>query len=173
MKSRSLTDPEFKIFLIGKSANVSFANPRTTHDIFTELALQRLEAQTSLVLSRQIGTPNITSKGKLLPRTVLIPSSLAGDTAGNRAKSTSVSGPLIQEITTTSSTSSTRQSFNRKMKGILKSTSSQPHSTSSIPKANCSRLTWSWSRVEDRITIAISVPSLVGHQSFPRGRFTI
>ena len=136
----------------------------------TELALQRLEEQTSLVLSRQIGTPNIASKGKLLPRTVSIPSFLAGDTADSRTKATSISGPLIQEITveTTSSTSSTQQSFNRKMKGILKSTSSQPRSTSSVPKADGSRVTWSWSRAEDRISIVISVPSLVSRQPFPQ-----
>ncbi|KAG6898028.1 hypothetical protein C0992_007024 [Termitomyces sp. T32_za158] len=55
--SRTLTDPEFKLFII-------------------ELALQRIEAQSSLVLSRHIATPNIASKGKLLPRTVTIPASL-------------------------------------------------------------------------------------------------
>src|ERR1700732_2167128 len=56
LKSRTLKDPEFKTFLI-------------------ELAFQRVEAQTSsaILLSRQIGTPNIASKGKLEPRTVQIP----------------------------------------------------------------------------------------------------
>ncbi|CAA7261955.1 unnamed protein product [Cyclocybe aegerita] len=57
VKSRTLCDPEFKIFLV-------------------ELALQRIEAQTGLSLSRNIATPNIASKGKLLPRTVQIPASL-------------------------------------------------------------------------------------------------
>ncbi|KAF9047012.1 pre-RNA processing PIH1/Nop17-domain-containing protein [Rhodocollybia butyracea] len=55
VKSRTLRDPEFKLFII-------------------ELSLQRIEAQTQLVLSRQIGT-QICAKGKLQPRTVSIPSS--------------------------------------------------------------------------------------------------
>ncbi|KAJ3817045.1 hypothetical protein F5880DRAFT_1493522, partial [Lentinula raphanica] len=46
VKFRTLPDPEFKVFII-------------------ELSLQRIEAQTQLILSRQIGTPNIAAKGKL------------------------------------------------------------------------------------------------------------
>ncbi|TFK24898.1 hypothetical protein FA15DRAFT_388240 [Coprinopsis marcescibilis] len=57
VKSRTLRDPEFKIFLV-------------------ELALQRVEAQTGLTFSRSIGTPNLAAKGKLLPRTVKIPTAL-------------------------------------------------------------------------------------------------
>ncbi|KAF8200358.1 pre-RNA processing PIH1/Nop17-domain-containing protein [Pholiota molesta] len=57
VKARTLRDPEFKIFLV-------------------ELALQRIEAQTGLTLSRAIATPNIASKGKLAPRSVLIPTAL-------------------------------------------------------------------------------------------------
>ncbi|KAJ7619406.1 pre-RNA processing PIH1/Nop17-domain-containing protein [Roridomyces roridus] len=53
-----------------------------------ELALQRIEAQTGLVLSRHISTPNIASKGKLSPRNVLIPAAFL-----------SPSTPLIEEIT--------------------------------------------------------------------------
>ncbi|KAJ7160820.1 hypothetical protein C8R46DRAFT_1284553 [Mycena filopes] len=58
--------------------------------IRSQLGLQRIEAQTSLVLSRQISVPNIASKGKLLPRTAYIPSSLSTATAAN--------APLIEEI---------------------------------------------------------------------------
>ncbi|KAK0478710.1 pre-RNA processing PIH1/Nop17-domain-containing protein [Armillaria novae-zelandiae] len=54
LKARVLRDPAWKTFLI-------------------ELALQRIEAQTALVLSRHIGTPNIASKGKLAPREVTLP----------------------------------------------------------------------------------------------------
>ncbi|PPR02838.1 hypothetical protein CVT24_002235 [Panaeolus cyanescens] len=57
IKSRTLRDPEFKVFLV-------------------ELALQRIESQSGLLLSRTIGTPNILCKGKLTPRTVTIPKSL-------------------------------------------------------------------------------------------------
>ncbi|KAJ3500356.1 hypothetical protein NLJ89_g9834 [Agrocybe chaxingu] len=56
VKSRTLRDPEFKVFLVAGPA---------AH-----------RAQTGLSLSRNIGTPNIVSKGKLLPRTVQIPVSL-------------------------------------------------------------------------------------------------
>lgn len=41
-----------------------------------ELALQRIEAQTGIILSRQIGTPNIRAKGNLHPREVLVPADL-------------------------------------------------------------------------------------------------
>ncbi|KAG7447290.1 uncharacterized protein BT62DRAFT_948298, partial [Guyanagaster necrorhizus] len=54
LKSRVLRDPAWKTFLI-------------------ELALQRIEVQSGLVLSRRIGTPNIASKGKLSPREVTVP----------------------------------------------------------------------------------------------------
>lgn len=51
-----------------------------------ELAFQRIEAQTSgaILLSRQIATPNIASKGKLEPRTVKIPSILYPEGHPNR-----------------------------------------------------------------------------------------
>lgn len=49
---------------------------------FLELALQRIEAQTSLVLSRQIGTPNIVAKGKLEPRRVWVPAWIAAGKYG-------------------------------------------------------------------------------------------
>ncbi|KAF7317950.1 S5A-REDUCTASE domain-containing protein [Mycena kentingensis (nom. inval.)] len=68
VKSLSLRDPLFKTYI-------------------QELSLQRIEAQTSLLLSREITTPNIASKGKLLPRTALIPDTLPPPTK-----------PLIEEI---------------------------------------------------------------------------
>jgi hypothetical protein len=131
------------------------------------LALQRVEAQSSLVLSRQIGTPNIASKGKLSPRIVSIPSFLAGDSATNQTTAASVLRPLIQEVglEATSPISSKGQPFDKKIKGILKSNLSHHRSTTSIHKANSSKHTrpaWSWSREEDRLVIVISVPSLVG-----------
>jgi hypothetical protein len=132
-------------------------------DCFTELGLQRLEAQTSLVLSRQIGTPNIASKGKLFPRTVSIPSFLAGDSSVSR---TTVR-PLIQEVAPEATPK--EHPFNKKIKGILKSDWSQKHSTPSNHKASSSRHTptWSWSRKGDRLAIVILVPSLVGLLSIP------
>ncbi|KAJ3553047.1 hypothetical protein NM688_g3826 [Phlebia brevispora] len=77
LKSRCLRDHAFRAFLV-------------------ELGLQRIEAQHSLLLSRQLGTPNIASKGKLQPRSALVPLILYPEThplrAENKAKR------LIEEI---------------------------------------------------------------------------
>ncbi|KAF8235054.1 hypothetical protein L208DRAFT_1451461 [Tricholoma matsutake] len=148
LKSRTLTNPEFKIFLV-------------------ELALQRLEAQTSLVLSRQIGTPNIASKGKLLPRTVSMPAFLFGNSAISQTVTASVpGGPLIQEVAPEAPLiTSQEQPFNKQTKGILKSDSSSQQAIPSIRKANSPshvRSPWSWSKEHnnDRLAIVISVPSI-------------
>ncbi|THU97876.1 hypothetical protein K435DRAFT_662077 [Dendrothele bispora CBS 962.96] len=151
IKSRTLKDPEFKVFII-------------------ELALQRIEAQTQLVLSRNIATPNISSKGKLQPRTVSIPAFLA-------PQKTSDSGPvllstpaepqprlqqkrpLIQEVEEPSIPSAGAS----KPKSILKSTTHPPvpsSSSSSPPPDRHGALRWSWSQGKDRLHIKISVPSL-------------
>ncbi|CCM03227.1 uncharacterized protein FIBRA_05352 [Fibroporia radiculosa] len=83
LKSRALKDPEFKTFLI-------------------ELAFQRIEAQHGVLLSRQIGTPNIRSKGELLSRTVLIPAALFPENSPARktsdSKAESVARKLIEEV---------------------------------------------------------------------------
>ncbi|KAJ7216196.1 pre-RNA processing PIH1/Nop17-domain-containing protein [Mycena haematopus] len=122
IKSRTLRDPAFKIFI-------------------QELALQRIEAQTSLVLSRQISTPNIASKGKLLPRTVLIPSVIP--TAPNKR-------PLIEELTPSAAVA-----VNNKpdpVKGILKP---------NAPPSTATRPTWSWSKnANGSIEITIAMPFL-------------
>ena len=134
-----------------------------------------MEAQSSLVLSRQIATPNIASKGKISPRTVSIPSFLAGDSAVNQTTATSIPRPLIQEVGlhAVSPIPSKEQSFDKRMKGILKSNSTQ-RSTPSMHKANTSkhqRPSWSWSKTEDRLLIVISVPSLVGGLSLRKMSF--
>ncbi|RPD77097.1 hypothetical protein L226DRAFT_533101 [Lentinus tigrinus ALCF2SS1-7] len=140
LKSRALRSAEFKTFLI-------------------ELAFQRIEAQYSLLLSRQIGTPNITSKGKLKPRTVLVPTSLLQGTTPIPTASTSSSRPLVEELPASTSTPAAPP------KGILKKSSAYttPTSTSpaapSTPQAEVPGL--SWSRTPDgRLRIALSVPHL-------------
>ncbi|KAF9460470.1 hypothetical protein BDZ94DRAFT_924939 [Collybia nuda] len=137
VKSRTLIDPEFKIFLV-------------------ELALQRLEAQTSLVLSRQIGTPNISSKGKLLPRTVLIPSFLAEKPQHSNSK------PLIEEVAHASTSASSDSPGSHKPKAILKA--SPPQVSSLLAKPTTTRhekLSWTWSKIDERLRIVISVPALI------------
>ncbi|KAK0497700.1 pre-RNA processing PIH1/Nop17-domain-containing protein [Armillaria luteobubalina] len=79
LKSRVLRDPEWKTFLI-------------------ELALQRIEVQSGLVLSRRIGTPNIASKGKLGRREVTVPDLPKGNET-EKAKKT-----LIEEVPTPTDT---------------------------------------------------------------------
>ncbi|PBK92670.1 hypothetical protein ARMGADRAFT_1013211 [Armillaria gallica] len=75
LKSRVLRDPAWKTFLI-------------------ELALQRIEVQSGLVLSRRIGTPNIASKGKLGPREVTVPDLSASKEKENKKA-------LIEEVVST------------------------------------------------------------------------
>jgi hypothetical protein len=115
-----------------------------------ELAFQRIEAQTSgsILLSRQIGTPNIASKGKLEPRTVQIPRVLypEGREVGGSGVDLGVSGgkgkgkQLIEEI--------------EEGKGILKTPTKPISSTVEIPS-------WTWSKTSTKIKIIINVPKLV------------
>ncbi|KAL5478773.1 hypothetical protein ACEPAI_2050 [Sanghuangporus weigelae] len=85
LKSRCLKDKEFKLYLI-------------------ELALEHVEEKAHMMLSRQVGAPNIVSKGKLEPRTVLMPRSLVNPGSGpedivdSGTKSGARSSPLVQEI---------------------------------------------------------------------------
>ncbi|KAK0463181.1 pre-RNA processing PIH1/Nop17-domain-containing protein [Desarmillaria tabescens] len=75
LKSRVLRDPAWKTFLI-------------------ELALQRIEVQSGLLLSRRIGTPNIASKGKLGPREVTVPD------LSTKGKEKETKKALIEEVST-------------------------------------------------------------------------
>ncbi|KAF7326921.1 Protein interacting with Hsp90 1 [Mycena venus] len=131
IKSRTVRDAAFKVFI-------------------QELALQRIEAQTSLVLSRQISTPNIASKGKLLPRTVLIPSSVP------KAPKTR---PLIEEILPVTVSGSSKPDATTPAKGILKTTGSAPPMPE--PARAGPRPSWRWSKIAgDAIEITIIIPSL-------------
>uniref|UniRef100_A0A0W0FFJ2 PIH1 N-terminal domain-containing protein n=1 Tax=Moniliophthora roreri TaxID=221103 RepID=A0A0W0FFJ2_MONRR len=137
VKTRTLIDHEYKVFII-------------------ELSLQRIEAQTGLLLSRNIGTPNIAAKGKLEPRTVSIPSFLAPTSSSDAKKK-----PLIEEIASTEPESVKPPS---KPKGILKGvqqSSSSALASASAPRAQQKPLQWSWSKQNDQIHLSISVPRLV------------
>jgi len=121
LKSRTLRDAEFKVFLI-------------------ELAIQRIEAETSIHLSRQISSPNILSKGQVAERTVRIPTVMSTDDAPKKN--------LIQEIT------SVNESKQPIPKGILKSAPSDRLSPS------LEEPSWTWSESDQRIVITIKVPKL-------------
>ncbi|KAI0324895.1 hypothetical protein GY45DRAFT_318408 [Cubamyces sp. BRFM 1775] len=172
LKSRSLRSPEFKTFLI-------------------ELSFQRIEAQWGLQLSRQIGTPNIASKGKLPPRSVLVPTALLAPALSPSSSSTAsaaiataepnaavaavtlnpVDGtrsnapgkPLIEELGD-ASTPAPKASTANPPKGILKT--GAPSSTlASSPASRIPDL--SWSRTDDgRLRIVLSVPQLT-RESIP------
>ncbi|OCH91358.1 hypothetical protein OBBRIDRAFT_792407 [Obba rivulosa] len=138
LKSRTLKDPAFKTFLI-------------------ELAFQRVEAQWHILLSRQIGTPNIASKGKLQPRTVSIPVALypeghphralgGGDQQQRQAK-------LIEEIDSPSIPGAATHRT-QKPKGILKS----PATTT--PVALPPPPDFSWEKQGTGVQITLRVPGL-------------
>lgn len=125
LRSRSVRDPDFKSFLV-------------------ELAIQRIEAQSNLPLSRHIATPNIASKGKLLPRTVNIPSALLKEDPISKK-------PLIQELPDDDAKPTP--------KGILKRSSPRP---TSLP------LEWSWSRLDSgSLNIVFRVPNMT-HALIPK-----
>ncbi|KAJ7689518.1 pre-RNA processing PIH1/Nop17-domain-containing protein [Mycena olivaceomarginata] len=116
IKSRTVRDAAFKVFI-------------------QELALQRIEAQTSL--------------GKLLPRTVLVPSAIP---------TTPHKRPLIEEISSPSPAVavSGHTKSDAPTKGILK-----PTTASAPPSTTTSRLTWRWSKTTTgAIEITIVIPFL-------------
>jgi len=113
LRSRANKDIEFKTFL-------------------TEIALEQVEDKSGLTLSREIATPNISSKGPLDERTVSIPVSF------NDGPGPSNSKQLIQEITPPSSSPS---SSAMNAKGF-----SQPEWTAEVEK--------------DGITLTVEVPGL-------------
>ncbi|KAJ7484073.1 PIH1 family [Mycena galericulata] len=135
IRSRSVRDPAFKIFIQGAS-------------------LTRVEAQTALVLSRQVSTPNIASKGKLLPRTVLIPSTFLPTV-------TSPKKSLIEEL----DRENPDVSVPPKGKGILKATSATSPTPNGPPTAETpsahTRPTWRWTKTPTgSLEITIAIPSL-------------
>jgi hypothetical protein len=142
---------------------------------WTELALQRIEAQTSLVLSRQIGTPNIAAKGKLEARRVWVPTWLV---TGQQHASGKLTGDaqekkaLIEEIEPSGGKGKQKEEGSApalpKLKGILKKSDSSksigddgitaapgtPQLSSQVPEM----LAWSWKKEDDeRLMIIVYV----------------
>ncbi|KIP09444.1 hypothetical protein PHLGIDRAFT_67555 [Phlebiopsis gigantea 11061_1 CR5-6] len=139
LKSRTLRDVSFKTFLI-------------------ELALQRVEVQHNLSLSRQIGTPNIASKGKLAPRTALVPLALFPISHALRANAAANQKKLIEEVNV--AVEATRAPSSRiaepaKPKGILKNGTENPTQvpTQATPK-------FEWTKDDRCIQIRLQMPGL-------------
>ncbi|KAG2143426.1 pre-RNA processing PIH1/Nop17-domain-containing protein [Suillus bovinus] len=122
IKSRALNEADFKAFII-------------------ELALQRVESHTSLLLSRQIGMPNIASKGKPVSRQVLVPRLLFPP--GHPHHKFVTETTLIQELASPTATASAS-----KVEDILKSAS------------NAHTPTWTWTMHQRKIRFMIDVPNL-------------
>ncbi|THG97205.1 hypothetical protein EW026_g4762 [Hermanssonia centrifuga] len=126
---------------------------------FSELGLQRIEAQYSLLLSRQLGTPNITSKGKLLPRNVLVPLALYPSEHPLHEDTNNTKKPLVEEleprtklVEDISNKLKLVEEVETKSKGILKS---GPVTTQ---KKECPK--FEWVKEGDKLKITVHVPKL-------------
>ncbi|KAN0079982.1 pre-RNA processing PIH1/Nop17 domain containing protein [Tylopilus felleus] len=126
IKSRCFKEPDFKSFII-------------------ELAFQRIEAQTTLVLSRQISTPNIASKGKPQSRRALVSKALYLPGPSNHQ----TPAKLVQEIADRPTTVPDKTP----PKSILKTSSKTPISEPCIPA-------WSWTQHGPSICIVFDVPGV-------------
>lgn len=130
-----------------------------------ELGLQRIEAQHSVALSRNISTPNIASKGKLAPRTARIPISLFPAAHAVRAQAEEKKKNLIVEVEPTPPS--------QKPKGILKDASASGARLVKSVKSNGVRTTtqpkFQWTKDGQRIKITVHVPELVSSTRDSRG----
>ncbi|KAA1474071.1 hypothetical protein DENSPDRAFT_840605 [Dentipellis sp. KUC8613] len=148
LKSRTLKDAAFKTFLI-------------------ELALQRIEAQTNLHLSRTIGTPNIASKGALTKRTAHVPAALFPP--AHPLHQSAPAKPLIEELPAPTAPSPPPGP----KKGILKNSASSSPSPSALaspgPEADrgadaeetgLETPAWSWAHDGPSLRITVQLPKL-------------
>ena len=142
-------------------------------------------------LGRQLGTPNIASKGKLLPRTALVPLSLYPATHPLRASAPQSQGTnagakkLIEELGAPDDPHSKEPEkgpvVSTPLKSILKSPgSSEPSKATTAkievlgegageaskpatvtPTAKLQRPRFEWAKVDDRIHFTVHAPKLV------------
>lgn len=136
-----------------------------------ELGLQRIEVQHSLALSRQLGTPNIASKGKLFSRTALVPLRLYPEAHPLREESNKRKLSLIQEVESSTSIAQLSKDKNGpeapKPKGILKTASAaaapvvNQARTSKQQSGPISRPKFEWAKEDNHIQITIHTPNVV------------
>ncbi|KZP30164.1 hypothetical protein FIBSPDRAFT_850894 [Athelia psychrophila] len=176
VKGRATRDEAFKVFVVA-----------------CELTLQRIEAQShagGLQLSRQIGAPNLASKGALAPRRVQIPSALfaaaaspssaapdAPDALNITGTGTGAAGKakgkkLIEEVEVEGppdskgilkgepKNGSAKAMAKTNVKGILKPAPALPKD------AGPTTPRWSWAKAGTRIKITVAVP-LLTHAHIP------
>ncbi|KAF8171301.1 pre-RNA processing PIH1/Nop17-domain-containing protein [Pholiota molesta] len=151
IKARTLHNPEFRTFLI-------------------ELSIQRIEAQAGLILSRDIRTPNISSKGKLGPRTVEVPASLFLETP---LASTTSSAPKLDVLASPTETADKTEIQSPSMEvNLLKQPLDPSASTTDgddvlsplVPVSDATTspaLDWSWTKDDNgKLRIEIQLPGL-------------
>ena len=129
-------------------------NPLTSSGRNPEWALQEIEAQNSISLSRTLGTPNIASKGVLEQRAVSIPVALFPP--GHKSRPLLDKSPrknLIEEVTASKVEGPNELSSPRRVNSKIAVTPLS-NSTVEIP-------TWTWSQEGEEIHITIRVPKLV------------
>ncbi|KZV62269.1 hypothetical protein PENSPDRAFT_658253 [Peniophora sp. CONT] len=119
VKSPVLKDQAFKLYII-------------------ELALQHIETQSGLSLSRTLGAPNIASKGSIPPLKLKLSPQLYPPEHKLRTNPKSAK-PLVEEV--------------KPKKGILKTSNSTPKPVEETPA-------WTWSQMGDRLRIEIKAPKL-------------
>jgi hypothetical protein len=123
--------------------------------MLAELALQRVELQNSLVLSREIATPKLPSKGSLEPRTVSIPTGLYSDPSQIPPSESPRPVKLIEEISSTPA-EATRA-------GTQKGSRVTP---SPARSGDLNTPSWTWDETGPSLLITIQVPKLVRSLTF-------
>lgn len=124
-----------------------------------EFALQQIEAQNSISLSRTLGTPNISSKGVLEQRVVSIPAT--SFPPGHLFRPSPDKRPpkkLIEEVTSSQATASKTDASNKLSSlGCLHPENAvTPHSNSAVEIPS-----WTWCQEGGEIRITIQVSKLV------------
>lgn len=134
------------------------------------MGIQRIEAQHSVALSRQLGTPNIASKGKLAPRTALVPLRLYPAGHPIRTESEKQQKALIQEIEPQTKQFATKddkaKARDAKPKGILKNTTRvtagpSTKSVEEVPQQTGLRPKLDWINEGDQLKITVYTPNVV------------
>lgn len=128
--------------------------------VITECALQRIETQHSISLSRTLSTPNISSKGVLERREVPVPVSLFPPGHHHHASvdDESPRKKLIEEVMSSPTITSEVDGPNKLSSPgrIHPDSAVTSHSNSAVETP-----TWTWSQQGGEIRITVRVPKLV------------
>ncbi|KJA14573.1 hypothetical protein HYPSUDRAFT_150220 [Hypholoma sublateritium FD-334 SS-4] len=141
LKARLFSDPEVKIFLV-------------------ELSLQRIESKTGLILSREVKTPNISSKGRLFPRTAQVPAALLLETPLAATSPTGTLPVSVSSLVAKPSIEVLPVADNEIPINIHPVAQAKVHETTEL-KASLPPLDWCWSKDQGgRLRIEVNVPDI-------------